>query len=65
MTGDRIVEARGWEAYVTGAKVRHAFAHRAAMVKREQAVSFIDAAEQLLDHVVTVMEAMGAELEQR
>jgi hypothetical protein len=62
MTRDRIVEAPGWDAYVTGVKVRHAFAHRAAMVTREQAVSFIDAAEQVLDHVVTVMEALNDEL---
>jgi hypothetical protein len=63
VTGDRIAEAPGWQAYVEGVKVRHAFAHRAALVKREQAVSFIDAAEQVLDHVVTVMEATAEELE--
>lgn len=59
MTGDHIVKAPGWRAYVTGVKVRHAFAHRAVMVTHEQAVRFIDAAEQVLDHVFNVMDAMG------
>jgi hypothetical protein len=58
-SGDRIVEAPGWQAYVEGVKLRHAFAHRAAMVTHEQAVSFIDAAEQVLDHVVNVIDAIG------
>lgn len=59
MTGDRIVEASGWPAYVTGEKVRNAFAHRAVMVSYEQAVGFIDAAEKVLDHVFNVMEGIG------
>lgn len=59
MTDDRITEAPGWKAYKEGANLRHAFAHRAAMVTQEQAVSFIDAAEQVLDHVVNVMDAIG------
>jgi hypothetical protein len=73
MTGDHIVKAPGWHAYVTGVKVRHAFAHRAVMVSHEQAVSFIDAAEQVLNHVFNVMDAIsepcrtafGEELERR
>ncbi len=55
MTGDDMVKAPGWQAYVTGEKIRHAFAHRAVMVSHEQASSFIDAAEQVLDHVFNVM----------
>jgi hypothetical protein len=57
LTGDRIVEASSWQAYVEGAKLRDAFAHRAVMVTPERAVSFIDAAEELLGHVVDVMDA--------
>ena len=59
MTGDQIVKAPGWESYVTGVKVRHAFAHRAAMVSHRQAVTFIDAAEKVLDHVFHVMDEIG------
>ena len=59
MTGDDIAKAVGWRAYVAGEKVRHAFAHRAVMVSYEQAVSFVDAAEQVLDHVFSVMDEIG------
>lgn len=55
LTGDTITQASSWSSYKTGVKRRHAFAHGAAPVSREQAESFVDAAEQLVEHVVQVM----------
>ena len=57
LTGDRIGEARGWAAYKEGLDARHRFVHRAGMVTREQAEGFIDAAEQIVGHLVEVLQA--------
>lgn len=55
LTGDTITQAPSWSSYKAGVKRRHAFAHQAARVSREQAESFVDAAERLVEHVVQVM----------
>ena len=57
LTGDTLTDAPSWKAYAMGVQLRHAFAHRAAPVTKEQAESFVTAAEQLMGHVVGVLEA--------
>lgn len=55
LTGDTITDAASWSAYRTGVKLRNDFVHRAAAVARDDAEAFVDAAEQLVEHVVHVM----------
>jgi hypothetical protein len=55
LTGDKISDAPGWAAYAEGLKLRHDFVHRARAVSREQAESFITAAEEVVGHVMEVM----------
>lgn len=56
LTGDSLTQAASWRDYKEGLKWRDAFVHRASGVPREQAERFVDAAEQLIGHVVQVME---------
>jgi hypothetical protein len=56
LSGDRITEASSWPSYKSGLKRRHAFAHWAAPVSAEEARQFVEAAAQLVAHVVDVME---------
>lgn len=55
LTGDTLTAAPSWNAYTDGVKLRDAFVHRAAAVPKEQAETFVTAAEQLMDHVVNVL----------
>jgi hypothetical protein len=55
LTGDAVTQAASWSSYKAGVKWRHAFVHRASAVPRDQAEAFVDAAEQLVEHVVQVM----------
>lgn len=55
LTGDEVTQTASWSSYRAGLKRRHAFAHGAAPVPREQAEEFVEAAEQLVEHAVDVM----------
>ena len=55
LTGDEIAQASSWTAYKEGLKWRDSFVHGASGVPREQAEGFVNAAEQLVEHVVQVM----------
>jgi hypothetical protein len=55
LTGDTITEAASWSTYRSGVKLRNAFVHRASAVPRDEAEAFVDASEQLVEHVVQVM----------
>ena len=55
LTGNTITQAASWKAYKEGLKWRDAFVHRLSGVPREQAEGFVDAAEQLVKHVVQVL----------
>jgi len=56
LTGDTLTDAPSWAAYAEGIRWRHAFVHRAAAVPKEQAEGFVTAAEQLVAHMVGVLE---------
>ena len=55
LTGDQVRQTSSWSSYKAGLKRRHAFAHWAAPVSRDQAEEFVEAASQLVQHVVDVM----------
>lgn len=55
LTGDNVTQTSSWASYKSGLKRRHAFAHWAAPVSREQAEEFVEAASQLVEHAVDVM----------
>jgi hypothetical protein len=55
LTGDKVTQTSAWPTYKAGLKRRHAFAHWAAPVSREHAEEFVEAASQLVEHVVEVM----------
>jgi hypothetical protein len=55
LTGDTITKAPSWSGYKNGVKRRHDFAHWASPISRDEAEAFVDAAEQLVEHMVQVM----------
>jgi hypothetical protein len=55
LTDDTITQAPSWSEYKKGVKRRHDFAHWASPVSRDEAEAFVDAAEQLVEHIVQVM----------
>jgi hypothetical protein len=55
LTGDSVTQTSSWSSYKAGLKRRHAFAHWASPVSREQAEEFVEAASQLVEHVVDVI----------
>ena len=55
LTGDTITDAPSWPDYKKGIKRRHDFAHWASPVSRDEAESFVGAAEQLVEHMAEVM----------
>lgn len=59
LTGDTITNAPGWQPYKVGTKLRHGVVHRAMPVTLGQAETFIDAAEEVVSHVLTVMLQMA------
>jgi hypothetical protein len=55
LTDDMITQAPSWSAYKKGLKRRHDFAHWASPVSSDEAEAFVDAAEQLVEHMAQVM----------